>query len=74
MTGTSRLISCLVAANLWLPVPVWVLLQPNLGHATDPILRVSVLGHGQLFLQSLVSARTGFRWLADRLTLGGFSS
>ena len=54
MTVTSRLISCLVAANLGLPVPVWVLLQPNEGHETAPGSRVSVLGHGQLYLQSRV--------------------
>ena len=54
MTGTSRLISCLVAAELGLPVPVWVLLQPNVSHATALGSRVSVLGHGQLYLQSRV--------------------
>ena len=54
MTGTSRLISCLVAAELGLPVPVWVLLQPNVCHATAPESRVSVLGHGQLYSQSPV--------------------
>ena len=54
MTGTSRLISRLVAANLGLPVPVWVLLHPNVGHAAAPGSRVSVLGHVQLYLQSRV--------------------
>ena len=54
MAGTSRLISCLVAANLGLPVPVWVLLQPNVGHSTTPGSGVSVLGHGQLYSQSPV--------------------
>ena len=70
MTVTSRLISCLVAANLRLPVPVWVLLQPNAGHATAPGLRVSILGHGQPSLQSRVFLDLG----PDGESAAGFCS